>query len=127
MSEGHYNSYRTHLKRDASAKIHPGQSYYGAFKNEIWFNGILLAIGAVGVCVGQFTSFKDIPYIIAGIALFLAFYGCLSLLMSSASYLRMGLDSSAYYDELKKDLVNSQNYQEFYRVREGKEAANLYQ
>ncbi len=126
MGEGQYNFHKDLLRRDASAKIAPRQSYYETFKREIWLNCILLAIGAAGICLGQFTSFKDIPYLIALIALFLAFYGCLSWLLSSATYLRMRLDSSAYYDELKKDLANSQSYQVFYHLREGKEAANLY-
>ena len=126
LSEADYISYKSLLEIDANADIRPHASYYVTFRREIRVIGMLIAIAALGGCVGRFTAFQELPYIVAFIALFIAFYASLSWLMSSATYYRMRLDSSAYYEELKKDMLSSDNYPDFHRLREGKEAANLY-
>jgi len=108
------------------ADLSPRYSYFREFKWSLIIVGSLLLIGLGGWTYGQISKDTNTGNSIAIAAAMFGFFPSIPLLLSSASFARMKMDCSAYHEELKRDLRSSRNYAEFRRLRESKEAANLY-
>ena len=108
------------------ADLSPRYSYFKEFKWSLIIVGTLLAVGVGGWCYGQASNDTNTGNSIAIAAAMLGFFPSMPLLLSSASYARMRMDCSEYYEELKRDLKKTDSYAEFRRLRESKEATNLY-
>lgn len=125
-TEAEFEGMQVVLLITPEADLGPRYSYFKDFKWSLIFIGTLLIVGLAGWSYGQLSNNTDTGNSIAIGATVIGFFPSMPLLLSSASYARMRMDCSAYYEELKSDVKRSSTYPEFKRLRESKEAANLY-
>ena len=125
-SEKEFNSMKAALAITPGANLGPRHSYFQEFKWPVIIVVSLLAIGLGGWTYGQVSKDTNTGNTIAIAAAILGFFPGMPLLLSSASYARMRMDCSEYYEELMKDVKRCETYSDFRRTRESKEAANLY-
>lgn len=112
ISSDDYETLKEILTERPEYNINPPSSFVETFKGELLF----LGIGAVGFLIASLDLAEWLNWV-GGIPAFFAFFSLFSFVPSMLSYLGFISDKSSYYSELKRDIIKSNNYNEFTNLR----------
>jgi hypothetical protein len=114
ITNGEYEILKEILTQKPEYNIEPPSNFVETFKYEF----ILLGIGGVGFLIVLLKI--DALFWVGGIPAILAFFSLFGLIPSIFSYLGFLSDKGNYYLDLKKDIIKSNNYTEFIKLRNNK-------
>lgn len=107
-----YETLKEILVQMPKFNINPTSNFMETFKVEL----IFLGIGGLGLFIASLDIAEWLNWV-GGIPAFLAFGSLFSFVPSMFSYIDFVSDKSNYYKILKKDIIKSNNYNEFLNMR----------
>lgn len=121
-----YYGYKRILRNNDSISISPKFNYLEIFENEIGLLKFIFYTFVTSLILKLISKFFDIkllqelyiiPFVLGGI---LFGFSCLSFLPTLLSFWDYKTDENKYFNQLKKDILVSNSYQDFLSIREGK-------
>lgn len=100
------------LTENPSYKLNPPSNFFETFKVEL----IFLSVGSVGFLIAYLDIAEWLNWV-GGIPAFLAITSLFSFIPSLFSYSGFATAKSGYYFYLKRDIIESDNYNEFLILR----------